>query len=100
MYGLITYMKHMFETYNSGIESPVDPSHPFSPDEWAQHTPTKMRTYLVQHLPNLCGPEPVLSGPLSSSRPTGYTAAAIELMGFKKGIKREIAPYPSLKDSC
>ena len=24
--------------------------------------------------------------------------AAIELMGFKKGIKREIAAYPSLKD--
>ena len=38
-----------------------------------------------------------LLGP-SSSRPTGYSPAAIELMGFKKGIKREIAAYPSLKD--
>ena len=36
--------------------------------------------------------------PIPSSRPTGYSPAAIELMGFKKGIKREIAAYPSLKD--
>ena len=48
--------------------------------------------------PNPNGPEPVPSGPISSSRPTGYSPAAIELMGFKKGIKREIAAYPSLKD--
>ena len=27
-----------------------------------------------------------------------FLLAAIELMGFKKGIKREIAAYPSLKD--
>ena len=52
---------------------------------------------LIQHLPNPIGPEPVLSGPISSSRPTGYSPAAIDLMGFKKGIKREIAVYPSLK---
>ena len=38
-----------------------------------------------------------LLGPYSSSRPTGYSAAAIELMGFKKCIKREITAYPSLK---
>ena len=57
-----------------------------------------MRTYLIQNLPDPHGPEPVPSGPISSSRPTGYSAAAIELMGFKKGIKREIAAYPSLKD--
>ena len=44
------------------------------------------------------GPEPVPSGPISSTRPTGYSTDAIELMGFKKGIKREIAAYPSLKD--
>ena len=55
-------------------------------------------TYLIQNLPDPDGPEPVLSGPISSSRPTGYSPAAIELMGFKKGIKREIATYPSLKD--
>ena len=57
-----------------------------------------MRTYLSHNLPDPHGPEPVPSGPISSSRPTGYSAAAIELMGYKKGIKREIAAYPSLKD--
>ena len=54
--------------------------------------------YLIQHLTNPNGPELVPSGPIPSSRPTGYSPAAIELMGFKKGIKREIAAYPSLKD--
>ena len=57
-----------------------------------------LRTYLIQHLPNPNGPEPVPSGPIPSSRPTGYSPPAIELMGFKKGIKREITAYPSLKD--
>ena len=57
-----------------------------------------LRTYLIQNLPNPNWPEPVPSGPISSSRPTRYSPAAIELMGFKKGIKREIAAYPSLKD--
>ena len=57
-----------------------------------------LRTYLIQHLPNSIGPEPVTSGPISSSRPTGYSPAAIELMGLKNGIKREISAYPSLKD--
>ena len=53
---------------------------------------------MIQNLPDPHGPEPVPSGPISSSRPTGYSAAAIKLMGFKKCIKREIAAYPSLKD--
>ena len=57
-----------------------------------------LRTYLIQNLPNPNGPEPVHSGTISSSRPTGYSPAATELMGFKKGIKREIAAYPALKD--
>ena len=74
------------------------PFHPFSPDEWAQHTPKQMRTYLAQHLPNPLGPDPVPSGTISLIRPTGYSTAAIELMGFRKGIKREIAAYPSLED--
>ena len=73
-------------------------SHLFTPDEWSQQTPTMMRTYLIQNLPDPHGPEPVPSGPISSSRPTGYSPAAIELMGIRKGIKREIAAYPSLKD--
>ena len=59
--------------------------------------PTQMRTYLIQHLPNPLGPIPVPSGPISPPRPTSYSSTAIELMGFKKGIKREIAVYPSLK---
>ena len=81
--GLITYMKHICGSYNSGIATQDDPFHPFSPDEWSQQTPTMMSTYLIQSLPDPHGPEPVLSGPISSSRPTGYSAAALELMGFK-----------------
>ena len=96
--GLITYMKHVFGAYNSDIDARDDPFHPFTPDEWSQQTSTMLRTYLIQNLPKPNGLEPVHSGPISSSRPTGYSPAAIELMGFKKGIKREIAAYPSLKD--
>ena len=98
MCGLITYMKHVFGAYNSDIDPRDDPFHPFTPDEWSQQTSTMLRTYLIQNLPNPHVPEPVPSGPISSSRPTGYSPATIELMGFKKGIKREIATYPSLKD--
>ena len=96
--GLITYMKHEFSEYNSGIEVRTDPFPPFLPEEWNQHTSTMLRTFLIQHLPDPIGHQPVTSGPISSSRPTGYSPAAIELMSFKKGIKREIAVYPSLKD--
>ena len=64
-----------------------------SPHEWSQQTSTMLRTYLIQNLPDPHGPEPVPSGPISSSRPTGYSPAAIELMDFRKGIKREIAAY-------
>ena len=92
-------MKHIFRLYNSGIELTDDPFHPFSPDEWTQHTPTQMRNYLIQDLPNPHGPEPIPSGPISSTRPTGCSPAAIELMGFEMGIKRETAAYPSLKDA-
>ena len=60
--------------------------------------PNKLQQYLIHHLPNPNWPEPVPSGPIPSSRSTGYLPAVIELMGFKKGIKREIAAYPSLKD--
>ena len=76
----------ILESYNSGMAPPDDPFHPFSPDEWTQHTRTQMRTYLIQHLPNPHRPEPVLSGHISSARPTGYSPAAIELMGFRKGF--------------
>ena len=78
---IITYMKHLFELYNSDIKLPDDPFHPFSPDEWAQHAPTQIRTYLIQNLPNPHGSEPVPSGPISSARPTDCSPAAIELMG-------------------
>ena len=84
-------MKHVFGAYNSDIDPRDDPFHPFTPDEWSQQTSTMLRTNLIQNLPNDHGPEPVSSGPISSSRPTGYSPAAIELMGFKKG-------NPSLKD--
>ena len=86
MCGLITYMKHVFGAYNSHIDPRDDPFHPFTPDEWSQQTSTMLRTYLIQNLPDPHGPEPIPSGPISSSRPTGYSPAAIELMGFKKGI--------------
>ena len=98
IYGLITYIKHVFREYNSGIEVREDTFHPFLPEEWSQHTSTMLRTFLIQHLPNPIGPEPVISGPIPASRPTGYSPRAIELMGFKKGIKREKAAYPSVKD--
>ena len=95
--GLITYMKHIFSEYMSTGVRP-DPFHPFSPEEWSNQTSIMMRTFLVQHLPNPIGPEPVTSGPIPSSKPTVYSPAALELMSFKKGIKREITAYPSLKD--
>ena len=95
--GLITYMKHIFSEYMSTGVRP-DPFHPFTPEEWSNQTSIMMRTYLVQHFPNPIGPEPVTSGPIPSSKPTAYSPAALELMSFKKGIKREITAYPSLKD--
>ena len=91
MRGLITYMKHVFGAYKSDIDPRDDPFHPFTHDEWSQQTSTMLRTYLIQNLPDPHGPEPVPSGPISSSRSTGYSPAATELMGIKKGIKREIA---------
>ena len=75
--GLITYTKHVFREYNSGIEVREDPFNPFLPEEWNQHTSTMLWTILIRHLPNPIGPEPVLSGPIASSRPTGYSPAAM-----------------------
>ena len=76
----------------------IKPLHPFSSEEWSKQTSTMMRLYLVQNLLTPIGPQPVTSGPISSSRPVAYSPAALELMSFKKGIKREITAYPSLKD--
>ena len=45
MGGLITYMKHVFGEYNSGIEAREDPFYPFTPEEWHQHTSTMLRTF-------------------------------------------------------
>ena len=95
--GLITYMKHVFGEYMAGGVRP-DPFHPFLPEEWSLQTSTMMRTFLVQNIPIHIGPQSVISGPISSSRPAAYSPAALELMSFKKGIKREITAYPSLKD--
>ena len=84
--------------------------HPISVVDWQSH-----ETYPTGHnisevdwgalhdssfflFPDPLGPEPVPSGPISSTKPTGYSTAAVELMGFTKGIKREIAAYPPLRD--
>ena len=75
-----------------------DPFHIFSSEEWSQQTSTMMRTFLVQNLSTPIGPQPVISGSISSSRPAAYSPAAIELISFKKGIKTEITAYASLKD--
>ena len=96
--GLIAYMKHIFTDFNSGMEVRTDPFQPFLPEEWNQHTSTMIRIFLVQHLPTPIGPQPVTSGPIPSSKPAAYSPAALDLMSFKKGIKREITAYPSLKD--
>ena len=48
---------------------------------------------MIQDLPDRHGPEPVTSGPISSTRPAGYSTGAVELMGFKKATQREIAVY-------
>ena len=45
--GLITYMRHIFESFNSDPDLPDNPFHPFTPDEWETHTATHMRTYLT-----------------------------------------------------
>ena len=78
--GIITYMKHVFRAYNSDIDPRDDPFHPFTPEECSQQTSTMLRTYLIQNLPDPHGPAPVPSGAISSSRPTGYSPAAIELI--------------------
>ena len=49
------------QTLTQGLRD--DPFHPFTTDEWSQQTSTMLRTYLIQHLPNPNGPEPVPSGP-------------------------------------
>ena len=61
--GLITYMKHVFREYNSGIEVRTDPFHPFLPEEWDQHTSTMLRTFLIQHLPIPLGLNQFFLGP-------------------------------------
>ena len=42
---LITYMRHIFESYHSCPVIPEDPFHPFSPDNW--NTCTKITTHEV-----------------------------------------------------
>ena len=64
--GLITYMKHVFHTHNPDPTSSGD-FRPLTLENWSQHTSTMFRAYLIQHLANPIGPEPVPSGPISSS---------------------------------
>ena len=65
-------MKHILGSYNIDIAPQDDPFPPFTPDELSQQTPTQMRTYLIQSLPDPHGLAPVFSGLITSSRPTGY----------------------------
>ena len=100
-YWLITYMKYIFESFNSGPDLPHDPFHPFSPDEWAQHRPTLMRTYLIQHLPDPHEPNPVPSGPISQPRTTSYSSAAIEITGFNRALREKLLliPHQKMRDT-
>ena len=84
-------MRHVFETHISGPTFPEDPFHTFSPEYQTTHTAVQMRTYVVNNIPSPLGPNPIPPGSISSPRPTGLSSTAIELMGFKKGIKREIS---------
>ena len=43
--GLITYMRHIFDSFNSGPDCLDDPFHPLTRDEWETHTATQ-RGYL------------------------------------------------------
>ena len=80
-------MNLVFSEYMAGGDW-EKPFHPFSSEEWGKQTSTMMRLYLVQNLPTPIGPQPVISGPIPSSKPATYSPAALELMSFKKGIKR------------
>ena len=71
--GLITYMEHVYHTHNPDPASRDDKFNPFTHDQWYQHTSTMFRAYLIQHFAKPIGPEPLLSGPISSSIPTGYS---------------------------
>ena len=64
--------------YNSDIDPRDDMFHPFTPDEWSQQTLTMLSTYLIQNLPDPHEPEPVPSGPISSSRPTVNRADGLQ----------------------
>ena len=96
--GPLTYMRHVFESHNSGPVIPEDPVQPFSPNNWNTHTSLHMRTYLVNNTPSPLWPNPIRSGPISSSRTTEFSSVALELMGYRKSIKREIAAHPTLKN--
>ena len=87
--GLITYMKHVFSQYMAEDVRP-DPFYIFSPEEWSQQTSTMMRTFLVQILLNPIGPQRVISGPISSSRPAAYSPASLELMSLKRVSKEKL----------
>ena len=63
MHGLITYMKHVFRECNSGIEVREDPFHPFTPEEWYQHSSTMLRTFLIQYLQITLGLNQFFLGP-------------------------------------
>ena len=47
--GLITYMKHIFRDFNSGMEVRTDPFHPFLPEESNQHTRQRTNHIIAEH---------------------------------------------------
>ena len=59
-----------------------------------------MRLYLVNNSPNPLESNPIPSWAhlLFQTRPTEVSPVVLELMDFKKGTKREIAAYPTLRD--
>ena len=61
--GLITYTRHVFREYNSGIEVRTNPFHPFLPEEWNQHTSTMLREFRSNIYQNPLGLNQSLLGP-------------------------------------
>ncbi|KAL7562813.1 hypothetical protein ACA910_006454 [Epithemia clementina (nom. ined.)] len=69
-------------------------------DEWKKHTAFDMRKALIKQFPaGSSSPGPTTpSTPRQSSPSTAVSPGAQQLLDFKKGIKRDVEHYPTLKD--